>query len=286
MRLFRRTTDNLDVPERVQLDLSGPHLKQAMQKLVKGCEDRGGIEKYSQALQLKIKLFQDSLADGKVKDLEIEAFMGLCTFMATVRRRVAPYLDDKGFAKIKAGLIALLQDSNDTSTTDARWGYFVEQFPQDKQHRWVRDLAAEVLHNTDPERYPNMCRWIWDAKANTGVIREAWYGDNVDNMTIPVPDGYETYVVLREELAQYLTSNGFYQDIMVYVDLLCGQVYGDYISAQGGSYLKTDFSAAVDPMEHVRRILGLDGVKPNSSRTRLKSIDGEAFVLDDTKLLN
>ena len=50
--------------------------------------------------------------------------------------------------------------------------------------------------------------------------------------------------------------------------------------------LKADFTSEQDPMEHTRRILGLDGVKPGSSRTRLKSIDGEAFVLEDTRLLS
>ena len=105
-------------------------------------------------------------------------------------------------------------------------------------------------------------------------------------MTIPVPDGYETYLALRQELSEYLTANGVFNDVMAYVDLLCAQIYAGYISAQGGSYLKADFTSEVDPMEHTRRILGLDGVKPGSTKTRLRSIDGEAFVLDDVKLLD
>ena len=71
-----------------------------------------------------------------------------------------------------------------------------------------------------------------------------------------------------------------------YVDLLCAKVYGDYIAAQGGLYLRADFSAPGDPMEHTRRLLGLDGVKARSGRTRLKAINGEAFVIDDKNLLD
>jgi hypothetical protein len=130
-----------------------------------------------------------------------------------------------------------------------------------------------------------MNRWVWDAKANTGVLREIWHGDNVDHITIPVGDGYGTYLVLREELSQFLSENGFFRDILQYVDILCAQVYAQYICEQGGSYLRTDFSAPEDPMQHTRRLLGLDGVRPGSGRTRLKSIDGEAFVIDDTPLL-
>ena len=33
-------------------------------------------------------------------------------------------------------------------------------------------------------------------------------------------------------------------------------------------------------------LLGLDGVRPGNGKTKLKSIDGEAFVLDDGHLLN
>ncbi len=283
--LHKRRNEPVE-PERVQLELSGPALASALANVATGAEELGGIERYAEALDLKSSMFKDVLGDGNVRNLELEQFMGLCVFMSTVRRRVSPYLDADGFRTLKAALYDLLQGATDTTTTDDRVAAFCAAFPQDKGHRWVRDLAGEVLHNTDPERYPLMNRWVWDAKANTGVIREIWHGDAVDHMTIPVPDTYETFVVLREELSQYLTSNGIFSQVMQYVDLLCAQIYAEYICAQGGSYLRTDFSAPEDPMEHTRRILGLDGVKPGSQRTRLRSMDGEAFVLDDVKLLD
>ena len=284
--LLHKRKDAQVEPERVRLELSGPALASALANVASGAEELGGIERYAEALDLKSSMFRDVLGDGNVRNLELEQFMGLCVFMSTVRRRVAPYLDADGFRKLKAALYDLLQDATDTTTTDARVAAFCAAFPEDKAHRWVRDLAGEVLHNTDPERYPLMNRWVWDAKANTGVVREIWHGEAVDHMTIPVPDSYETFVVLREELAQYLTTNGIFSQVMQYVDLLCAQIYAEYICAQGGSYLRTDFSAPEDPMEHTRRILGLDGVKPGTARTRLRSVDGEAFVLDDVKLLD
>ena len=284
--LFKSSATAQVAPEPVRLELSGPVIGEALQILIKGCEEQGGVERYAEALNLKSLMFRDALGGGRAQHLDLDAFMGLCTFMATVRRRIGPYLDGGGFARIKGAIIQLLEGAEDTSTTDARWQAFCAIFPEDKKHRWVRDLAAEVLHNVDPERYPLMGRWIWDARANTGVIREIWHGPDVDHLTIPVPDGYETYVQLRQELAEYLTANGVFKDVMHYVDLLCAQIYAGYISSQGGSYLKADFTSEVDPMEHTRRILGLDGVKPGSTKTRLRSIDGEAFVLDDVKLLD
>ena len=284
--LLNRIGAKTDVPERVRLELSGAVLSNAFQSLVATCDEFGGVERFAQAVTLKSALFKDALAGDKLRTLDLDALMGVCTFMSTVRRRVAPYLNSDGLTRIRAALEVLLDGATDTSTTDQRWADFCAHFPEDRQHRWVRDLGAEVLHGVDPERYPLMSRWVWDAGTNTGVIREIWHGDNVDHMTIPVPDQYETYVVLREELSQFLTNNGIFQNVLEYTDLLCARVYADYINAQGGSYLKADFTSEADPMEHTRRILGLDGVKNGSSRTRLKSIDGEAFVLDDTRLLN
>jgi hypothetical protein len=181
---------------------------------------------------------------------------------------------------------ALLDGASDTATADARLDEFCDRFPRDKRHRWVRDLAAELLHYTDPERYPLMCRWVWDARANTGVLREIWHGDNLDHRVIDVPDGYETFLVLREELSQFLSENGVFRDVVFYVDLLCAQVYADYISAQGGSYLRADFSSPGDPLAYTRRLLGLDGINARTGRSRFKAADGGRPVLDDVKLLN
>jgi hypothetical protein len=272
--------------ERPRLDLSGPLLTHALETVVQGTEEQGGIEYWTDALKLKSRMFQQALGEGHPGDLPLETFKGLCAFMASVRRRIGPYLEQPSWDELVAAIVELLDGVKDTSATDQRLAAFCARFPQDSKHRWVRDLAAEILHNFDPERYPLMCRWVWDRKANTGVIREIWFDDNVDNITIDVPDGYGTCLVLREELAQYLSDNGVFRDVLWYVDLLCAKIYADYIAAQGGVYLRADFSAPGDPMEHTRRMLGLDGVRAGSGRTRLKAIDGDSFVLEDTKILD
>lgn len=268
---------------RPSLELSGPVLVSAFEALVSGCEPQGGVERYIDALKLKTELFQTTLEQAD--ELQADALKGLCAFMASVRRRVGAHLEKPAFELMRSAIVELLAEKADTTGTTARVQRFCDHFPADNKHRWVRDLAGEILHGADPQRYPLMSRWVWDAKANTGVIRELWYGDDVDNITIAVPDGYETYLMLREELSQFLTSNGVFNDVLFYVDLLCAQIYANYIGAQGSCYLRADFSTAEDPMQHTRRLLGLDGVKAGSQRTRLKTIDGQAFVLDDIRFL-
>ena len=267
--------------ERPVLELSGEMLRAALQSMVTGSEDHGGIERYIDAVKLKSQMFRQALVDNDIADLDLETFKGLCAFMATVRRRVSNWLNEEAFGEMHPRIIALFDEREHI---DDRIGRFCAYFPNDKKHRWVRDLAAELLHNADPERVPMMNRWVWDARANTGVIREIWHGENVDSMTIPVGDGYGTYIMLREELSQFLSDNGVFRDVLFYVDVLCAQIYAQYICEQGGSYLRADFTAPEDPMQHTRRLLGLDGVQPGDGRTRLKSIDGEAFVLDDKTL--
>ena len=274
---------------RPRLDLSGPILARALQSLVAGTEAQGGVEQWIDALKLKSRMFQQALepfVDGDRKaQLPLASFASLCAFMASVRRRVGPFLEEPAYGELVQAVAELLAGARDTSGTDDRLAAFCGRFQQDRKHRWVRDLAAEILHNVDPERYPLMCRWVWDRKANTGVIREIWFDDNVDHITIDVADGYGTYLVLREELSQYLTDNGVFRDVIWYVDLLCAKIYADYIAAQGGVYLRADFSAPGDPMEHTRRLLGLDGVRAGSGRTRLKAISGEAYVIEDSDLV-
>jgi len=280
-----RQTGPASTPARPVLELSGPLLKRAFESLVAGSEKQGGIEYWTDALKLKSRMFQQAFGEGSPPDLPLETFKGLCAFMASVRRRIGPYLEHEAYGETVSAIGELLDGARDTSTTDERLEAFCARFPQDRKHRWVRDLGAEVLHGVDPERYPLMCRWVWDRKANTGVIREIWFDEQVDNITIDVPDGYGTYLMLREELSQFLTDNGVFRDVPWYVDLLCAKIYADYIAAQGGVYLRADFAAPGDPMEHTRRLLGLDGVRAGSGRTRLKAINGEAFVIEDTNLL-
>jgi hypothetical protein len=265
----------MDLALRPQLELSGPKLRLSFEGLLARAEEQGGVEAYVDALKIKSALFRDAL-DG---DLDLAAFRTLCAHIATVRRRIGRYLEPDSFSRLSSKIKHLLATSEDTSTTDTRMAAFCSAFPDDRDHRWVRDLAAEILHNVDPERYPLMTRWVWDARANTGVIREIWHGENVDNMTIPVADGYATFLVLREELSAYLTQNGVFRDVLWYVDVLTAQVYAEYIGERGGTYLRTDFATPEDPMLHTRRILGLDGVD-GEGRTRLKAVHGAAEMVD------
>lgn len=272
-------------PARPRLELSGPKLASALATLATLAEDTGGVERYVDALKLKSELFARTLGEGRAASATLADFRAVCAWMSTVRRRIGPYVEPETFETLRLRVAALLEGSQSTATADARIAAFCAAFPGDRAHRWVRDLAAEVLHHVDPERYPLMTRWMWDAHANTGVLREIWHAEDVDNLSIGVPDGYETFVVLREELAQFLAANGIYRDVMFFADLLAARVYAGYIHEQGGTYLRADFANVEEPMLHVRRLLGLDGIAEDG-RSRLKAVDGTAVVVEDLPRLD
>ncbi|MBS0396725.1 MAG: hypothetical protein JSR54_19045, partial [Proteobacteria bacterium] len=141
--------DSTPAPARVVLELSGPRLDQALGKLVSGCEAHGGIERYVEALKLKSTLFQDVLGatGGRAHELEPTEFKALCAFMATVRRRIAPLLERPAFDVLPGAISRLVAAIADPRQTDARVASFVAEVGRGGDDRWVRDLAAELLHN-------------------------------------------------------------------------------------------------------------------------------------------
>lgn len=285
-------------PNRPTLDLSGPRLRMALEVLIKASEPIGGVERFAEALKLKSQAFQQRLAEGRAASLDRADFDAIAPLMATVRRRIVPLIDHVGWREVRSALAELLRDAHVPGTADARIAAFEGALSspsplkrsaegrgrgegQEQPLRFLRDLAAEVLHNVYPEHHPLMTRWVWDSKSNTGVLREVWHGDDLDRRVIDVPDRHETFLVLREELSQFLSDNGIFRDMIWYVDLLKAQVYAGYISEQGGAYLKADFVHEGDPLEHTRRILGLDRVGK-----RGRTLKGEAHDVATIKRLS
>ncbi len=270
------------------LHLSGPRLRRAFEHLVDFADPTGGVERYVGTLALKASLFEEVLGKGRVGELSESEFLDLASFITPARRKISAWLGQNGFPALHARLKDLLDGWSDVSTADTRLAAFHAGFPADREHRWVRDLGAEVLHFTAADRYPLMTRWIWDARVNTGVLREIWHSDGVDAGTIPVEDNFATFQTLREELEGFLADNGVFRDVTFYVDLLCAHIYAGYINDKGGQYLRGDFcgQANEDSMAHTRRLLGLDAVDTETGRTRLKLIDGEAHVLGEQRRLS
>jgi len=276
---------NRIVAPRPVLDLSGPRLHRAFEDLVESAEATGGVESYISALALKSSLFLQVLGEGRAREMRESDFRDVASFIAPVRRRIGAWLADNKFEWMRKRIAELLEAGAENATIDARLSAFIAAFPADREHRWVRDLGAEILHFVFPEELPLMTRWIWDHQVGTGVLREIWHADDVDSATIVVGDGIDTHLTLRDELQAYLREKGVFRDLPFYVDLLCAHIYSGYINDRGGQYLRADICGeTADTMLHTRRMLGLDAIASQQGRTRLKLMDGEAHVLAERRL--
>lgn len=284
MARFFKSNGKAAAPAAPVLDLSGPRLRRAFEHLVDAAEPTGGVERYVTALALKASLFEEIFGKGDVSEMTAEDFRDVAAFITPARRRVAPYLQLAAFNRLRNNIGGLLDGWEDIATADFRLQRFIASFPDDRKHRWVRDMGAEILHYSSPDRYPLMTRWMWDAGVGTGVLREIWFSEE-DAFEVPADDSFATFATLAEELGGFLSQNGVYRDHALYTDLLCAHVYAGYINDHGGQYLKADFSDGVDPMMHTRRMLGLDAINTETGRTRLKLIDGTAHVLPADPLL-
>lgn len=263
----------------IVLDLSGPRLRRAFEDLNTSAEPTGGVSRYITALNLKSALFQELLGESSVRDLTETAFLDIAAFVAPVRRRIAAAIAEDGFERIKLALVRLMEGAALDARADERMAVFCAAFPPGKTHRWVRDLGAEALHFTHPERFPLMTRWVWDARVGTGALREIWHADDVDAAQIEAGDRQATFDTLSAEITGFLAGEGVYRDLPFATDLLLAHVYAGYINDRGGQYLRSDFTSEVDPMHHTRRMLGLDAVDTETGRTRLRLIDGSKHTL-------
>ena len=261
------------------LHLDGKRLRSAFNSMVECAEKLGGIETIVEGLSGKSLLFQRTFGDPTVALLESELF-DACAFMPTVRRRMKGALEARGFDQLETAVKEFLRDIS-IENTDARINAMEKSLTMTPKDRWIRDLAAEILHYREPETYPLMTRWIWDYTSNSGVLREIWFSDS-DTEFLNIPHGIKTHLELRRELSGFLDSLGVFRDLHFMVDILFAWIYSQYIGNQGGSFLKTDFSFTGTPFGYVFRMLGLDAALSASGKSRLLLANGKRYCLSGT----
>ncbi len=250
-----------------RLELSASAIGCGFNSLLAKAEESLGIDAYLRALRLKAELFSELLGTDRLEQLNERSFLAICTFMPTVRRRIGAWFEEHSFSLMQARLLTLL----DTKTPGAqRFEQFVACFPSDRTHRWARDLAAEILHFTERDTFPLMTRWIWDAQAGSGVIREIWFEQGIPLETLALNDHPATFFALAMELSEFLRDQGIYRDRVWMQDLLCAHLYATYINNHGAAYLKSEFSGNEDPMAHTQRLLGLDCFREDGIHMKVK----------------
>ena len=260
------------------LHLDGATLRTAFESMNVCGEKLGGIEMIVEGLRGKSLLFQRTFSgdDALMTDTE---FFDACAFMPTVRRRIQPILKSKGFDHLRNAVTVLL-DGISLENVDLKLTKLTHDLQISERDRWIRDLAAEILHYRDPETFPLMTRWVWDSESNSGVLREIWFTDAQD-FHLDIPGDIRTHLELRKELHGFLDNSGVYANHHFIIDILFAWIYSQYIGSQGGSFLKTEFSDSGTPFNYALRMLGLDAVLSGTGLTHLVLANGTRHRLSE-----
>ncbi|OIO55209.1 MAG: hypothetical protein COX57_10825 [Alphaproteobacteria bacterium CG_4_10_14_0_2_um_filter_63_37] len=217
-------------------------------------ETQGGLEFFVAGLKAKQQLFVNVLADEALPQLDPENLALIVESVFPARRRLWCYLENLGWPRVRELIGELFAEGK---PVEERITTFVAAFPSDKRARGARDLAAELLHFRQPERYPLMARWVWDAKVNTGALRELT-AEGPRGEPMAVGDDLPVFQETFERLQRFLGEQGVLKDLTLTADLLIAHVYADYLRSLAEGYLKSDFGGKHDPMEHTKKLLGID----------------------------
>ena len=246
-----------DVPFSTQIFAS------KFQRLLELAEPGGGIESLVDSLRAKHALCADVLSPTRFDATGQRQLEPILQAMFTARRRFSePFLalEDGTRRQLLGELLVGVAPAH------RRIQRFVEEVAADEERNVrgaARDFAAECLHFTDPERYPLMTRWVWDAATGTGALRELVAGS--DGMPVlPIGADMESFAASRNWLTEQLAAQGCYRDLPYVADLVLAQTYGDYMQAMSFNVgmAAGEPAGQSDPLEFPKKLLGIDGGRP------------------------
>lgn len=237
--------------------------------------EMGGADAFAEALGNKTRLFQGLLNPTAIKELNREKLELLLETIMPARKRLWPALAKLDERELVDAVNELLYGRDELET---RLNVFVDRIPDDpdsdkktnkKLKRAAHDFAAELLHFRSPEQYPLMSRWVWDQGTLSGAVRELLKGGDTLNH-IPLGTGPGVYEAARAWIAEQMAAQGVYREPHYLVDLFLAHAYADYMRAMssGMGLMNADFGGKADPMEIVKKLLGIDEARRKDSRVR------------------
>ena len=255
-------------PAKLPIDLDVGLLKKSFYELEEALEGQQGLSELIAMLEEKGKVFHTILS-GIDQGVDEEQMSALVERMFTARRKLWPTLQELGPQAVGSAIQDLLTGHGDLSQ---RMHRFQEAIPaQGKAQRALRDMAAELLHFSDPEDYPLMTRWVWDQGTSSGAVREFVRGG--DYITdFPLGESPEMFEGVREWMRQGLSELGVYRDLPYLIDVLLAYQYSQYLRAMAEGFLRSDFGGQSDFIEQIHKLLGVE-TRRRMGGSRIKGTD-------------
>ncbi|PKY10643.1 hypothetical protein B1757_08685 [Acidithiobacillus marinus] len=256
------------VPATLPIELDKGLLNRSFYELEEAFEGQQGLADLVSSMAEKTASFRRLLLEEQQPLTETQ-MEHLVAQMFTARRKIWPLIAEQGTARVGELMRDLLTGHGDLVQRMTR---FEEALPATgKVKRVIRDVAAEVLHFSDPERYPLMTRWVWDQGTTSGAIREFIRGG--DYLTdFPFGESPEMFEGLRQWMRETLEELGVYRDVPYMVDIILAHQYSQYVRAMAEGFLRSDFGGQTDFTEQIRKLLGVE-VQRRMGGSRIKRDD-------------
>lgn len=249
--------------------------QQKFATLIAGLGEIGGVDPFLAALGNKSAVFQSLLKPGDLESLDLSKVELLLETVMPARKRLWPRLIELGERRLADEIESLLYGAGQVDDRLEAFAAVVPEDPQvdrktnQKARRAMHDFGAELLHFHAPSQYPLMTYWVWDPATMTGALRELVR--NSDTATeVRIGAGAGAYEAGYEWVTEQLAEQGVYRDPHYVVDLVLAQAYADYVQAMssGMGFMQPHFGGKADPLEVVKKLLGIDEARRAGSRVR------------------
>jgi len=145
----------------IDLEAAKEFMKETLEKV-----DRKDLMVMATDLENKSELFQDKLAQDKIKLMTKEDLMEIFRSMFCARRKSELLIDAFSQEDYKSFISELLYSEDDI---EARFQNFFDRLGE-LDNNLKFDLAGELLHFTFPDKYWLWGRWMWDPVTKTGAL--------------------------------------------------------------------------------------------------------------------
>jgi len=213
------------------------------------------ISTISAELEGKRARFAPLLARGALEAADAEHLRRILRMVFATRKRADEIIGSVGADALRPALLDLVHGKADTATRFAAFDEALSELNAPVR----RDLAGEVLHFHDPERYWLWSRWMWNPRTRTGALPlvlvsdEGLDGADAGESYLRVGEAMKTVLTMADELGFHrMRASPFALDVYL------GGVYGVYMYTVTRMRMTQEFNRVIPKLpELLRRLFGV-----------------------------
>lgn len=218
------------------------------------------IEHISSTLMTKCNLFQTKLSSTNLQDITQDELVEVISLVFSVKRKSKRIVTAFGFDEIRDQICELLHGASDVGE---RFDHFVNSMSEVLDERRCINLAGELLHFSQPEKYWLWTNWIWDYQTGSGAIPMVIKtGSTLDGESVGEKYNQVGNIMKRLETTNpALTLSEFGRGPLA-TDLFLASIHAVYMYTVFRLKLSKEFNRILpDLPELVERVLGVRGME-------------------------